>query len=440
MIDREWTKSRRFDDWFHGRKTALTRPIPDRAAPPDHRHEMVAPRPIDSPDLRYTEAEWRLISHGFRAQQMEDRWDFWCDGDTLHLGRSWTGSEIYRVEFGRDDDGRFVTGVVAETDQERYRGTHENAVTTLPRLLDLVLQAHRRSELFAFEDRVQRAEAALTGLRVGDALGSQFFVPSNRSRLRDRVTPDGPWRWTDDTQMATVLVDHLRRRYGLLKQDELAGEFSAAFDLYRGYGPGAVELLRGIARGGDWRELASAMFGGTGSMGNGAAMRIAPLGAWYADRTPEFVTAVAARSAEVTHRHPEGIAAGVAVAIAAALVASDDSPPPEDLLTEVIAHTPDGLVKEGLLRVRDFGFDTDPAEVAETVGNGSQVIGPDTVPLCVWLAARHLGDYQAGFWATASVGGDIDTNCAIVGGILGAYGGPDSTPRQWRDATESARP
>ncbi|MFD0559410.1 ADP-ribosylglycohydrolase [Stackebrandtia endophytica] len=401
---------------------------------------MVAPHPIDWPDRRFTEDEWQLISYGFRAQQMEDKWNAWCDGDTLHLGRSWTGYEIYRVEFGQDDTGRFITAAYAESAPDRYNATAEYSATMLPVLLDMVLLAHRRSETFTLENQAQRAEASLTGLRVGDALGSQFFLPSNRDRLRERSTPAGPWRWTDDTQMATVLVDHLTRRYGLLREDNLAAEFAEAFDLYRGYGPGAVQLLRGIARGGDWRELASAMFGGTGSMGNGAAMRIAPLGAWHADHTPAVVATVAARSAEVTHRHPEGIAAAVAVAVAAALASSDDPPDSADLLTQVIAHTPDGLVKDGLISANGFGFDTDPAEVAETVGNGSQVLGPDTVPLCVWLAARHLGDYRAGFWATASVGGDVDTNCAIVGGILGAYGGPDSVPPQWRDATEPARP
>ncbi|WP_244615926.1 ADP-ribosylglycohydrolase family protein [Stackebrandtia albiflava] len=440
VINREWTTSTRFDDWFNGRTTALVSEPPGRAARPDHWHDMIAPRPIDPPDRRFTEDEWRIIGHGYRAQQMEEKWNAWCDGDTLHLGRSWTGFEIYRVEFGRDDGGRFIRSAVAETDPSRYNGTLESAASMLPSLLDVVLRSHRWSEGFCQEDNAQRAEAALTGLRVGDALGSQFFLPSNRDRLRDRVTPDGPWRWTDDTQMAVVLTDHLRRRYGGVRQDELAAEFAAAFDLYRGYGFGAVELLQGIARGGDWRELSSAMFDGTGSMGNGAAMRIAPLGAWYAEGTLETVAAVATRSAEVTHRHPEGIAGGVAVAVAAALAASDDPPGPADLITEVIAHTPESLVKDGLVRARDFGFDTEPAEVAETVGNGSLVIGPDTVPLCVWLAARHLGDYRSGFWATASVRGDIDTNCAIVGGILGAYGGPEAVPREWRDATEPARP
>ena len=66
----------------------------------------------------------------------------------------------------------------------------------------------------------------------------------------------------------------------------------------------------------DWRDAARRPFRGAGSMGNGAAMRVAPLGAWFADDVARAVDE-ARRSAEVTHMHPEGIAGAVAVAVAA---------------------------------------------------------------------------------------------------------------------------
>ncbi len=47
------------------------------------------------------------------------------------------------------------------------------------------------------------------------------------------------------------------------------------------------------------------MFSGLGSFGNGAAMRAAPLGAWFAGDV-ETVIQQAILSAEVTHAHPEG--------------------------------------------------------------------------------------------------------------------------------------
>jgi ADP-ribosylglycohydrolase len=52
-------------------------------------------------------------------------------------------------------------------------------------------------------------------------------------------------------------------------------------------------------------------------MGNGAAMRIAPLGAWYAGDCRSAVLE-AMRSAEVTHTHVEAVLGAAAVAVAAA--------------------------------------------------------------------------------------------------------------------------
>ncbi|MDT0478434.1 ADP-ribosylglycohydrolase family protein, partial [Streptomyces sp. DSM 41014] len=41
----------------------------------------------------------------------------------------------------------------------------------------------------ASERRFERALASLRGLSVGDALGSQFFVPVNYPLLKQRVLP-----------------------------------------------------------------------------------------------------------------------------------------------------------------------------------------------------------------------------------------------------------
>ena len=60
----------------------------------------------------------------------------------------------------------------------------------------------------------------------------------------------------------------------------------------------------------------------------------------------------------------------------------------------------------------------------------------DTVPFALWCAATHLDDYPAALWATASAGGDVDTTCAIVGGIVAAHVGTDGIPFTWQEAVE----
>ncbi|MEU5330992.1 ADP-ribosylglycohydrolase family protein [Streptomyces parvus] len=282
--------------------------------------------------------------------------------------------------------------------------------------------------------RFERALASLRGLSVGDALGSQFFVPANYPLLKQRALPPGPWQWTDDTEMAcsvlAVLAEH-----GRVDQDALARSFAEHHDFDRGYGPAVNRLLRLVREGGDWRELSAALFKGQGSWGNGSAMRIAPLGAWYAD-DPEQATHQAEISSYPTHQHREAVVGAMAVAAAASLAAAPDGPPgPEDLLDGVIALVPRSAVGAGLRRARDMLDYQDAGTVAAVLGNGRRTSAHDTVPFALWSAARSLGNYEEAFWVTAQAGGDVDTTCAIVGGVV-ASGERGAPPAGWLAQTE----
>ncbi|MEU5958838.1 ADP-ribosylglycohydrolase family protein [Streptomyces sp. NPDC047525] len=282
--------------------------------------------------------------------------------------------------------------------------------------------------------RLARALASLRGLAVGDALGSQFFVPANYPLLKRREAPPGPWQWTDDTEMACSVFAVLVRQ-DRIDQDALALSFAEHHDFDRGYGPAVNRLLRQVREGGDWRELASALFKGQGSWGNGAAMRIAPLGAWYAD-DPEQATHQAEISAYPTHQHREAVVGAMAVAAASALAADPAGPPaPKALLDGVIDLVPRSAVGAGLRRARDMLDYGDAATVAAVLGCGRRTTAHDTVPFALWSAARGLGDYERAIWSTAQVGGDMDTTCAIVGGVVasGAGGAPSA---EWLERTE----
>ncbi|MFJ5547296.1 ADP-ribosylglycohydrolase family protein [Streptomyces sp. NPDC093225] len=283
--------------------------------------------------------------------------------------------------------------------------------------------------------RYARALASLRGLAVGDALGSQYFVPQNYPLLKRHELPDGDWQWTDDTEMACSVVAVLAA-HGRVDQDALAASFAAHHDFDRGYGPAVNRMLRQIREGADWRELSAALFNGQGSWGNGAAMRIAPLGAWYAD-DPEQATHQAEISAYTTHQHREAVVGAMAVAAAAALAAAPAGPPtPQDLLDGVIALVPRSAVGAGLRRARDMLDYGDASTVAAVLGCGRRTSAHDTVPFALWSAARSLGDFETAFWTTANVGGDVDTTCAIVGGVL-AGRGTDVLPDAWLARTEA---
>ncbi|MHB9758318.1 ADP-ribosylglycohydrolase family protein [Streptomyces sp. BYX5S] len=285
------------------------------------------------------------------------------------------------------------------------------------------------------DGRLNRALSSLRGLSVGDALGSQFFVPANYPLLKSRVLPDGPWQWTDDTEMACSVVSVLAA-HERVDQDELARSFAEHHDEGRGYGPAVTKLLQQVQEGEDWRALASALFNGRGSWGNGAAMRIAPLGAYYAD-DPEQATHQAEISAYPTHQHREAVVGAMAVAAAAALVADAAGPPtPGALLDGVIALVPRSAVGAGLRRAKDMLDYGDASTVAAVLGCGRRTTAHDTVPFALWSAARGLGDFEGALWSTAQVGGDMDTTCAIVGGVV-ASGKDGAPPAEWLGRTEA---
>ncbi|MCY1142221.1 ADP-ribosylglycohydrolase family protein [Actinoplanes sp. Pm04-4] len=275
--------------------------------------------------------------------------------------------------------------------------------------------------------RLTLALESLAGLSVGDALGAQHFV----TRVDPDKPPPAPWPWTDDTEEACCLVAVLAD--GDFDRDAFADLLGRRHDPYRGYGPGAVVMLREIREGLPWPIASAAAFEGQGSAGNGAAMRAAPLGAWHADSLAH-AAAQGARAAEVTHAHPEGIAGGVAVAVAAAVATAGrlDGQRPA-LLRAVAAHTPDGLVRDGLLAA---GRLSDPLEAAYELGNGARAMARDTVPFAVWVADRFLDDYPGAIAACLRAGGDVDTTCAIAGGIVAAHTGVAGIPPAWLSARE----
>ncbi len=290
-------------------------------------------------------------------------------------------------------------------------------------------------------ERMDRARLSLQGLSVGDALGERFFSPWVREAcLTRRIVPEGTWKWTDDTAMAISIVEVLEQ-YGQIEQTVLARAFAARYmdEPNRGYGPAQHDLLRAVHQGADWEVVVTELFRGQGSYGNGAAMRVAPVGGYFADDLPR-VAHEAVATAEVTHAHPEGIAGAIAVAIAAAWAWQWNqvgrTAPRGDLLQTACEHTPRGRVRQGIELAMTIPFETWEFDAANALGDGSNVTAMDTVPFCLWTAARHLDDYEEALWTAIRVHGDIDTNCAIIGGIVALAVSHYGLPRDWMRSTE----
>ncbi|MFB6820218.1 ADP-ribosylglycohydrolase family protein [Streptomyces virginiae] len=292
------------------------------------------------------------------------------------------------------------------------------------------------------------ARDSLSGLAFGDAFGDRWFGILRRegsTALEARILPAEPlWQWSDDTAQAIVLVRELAEGGGTVDQDRLARRLAEAYadDTHRGYGASMHDVLRRIGADEPWREVVTEQFGGQGSWGNGAAMRVAPLGAWLAADLDAVVEQAAGQSA-VSHHHPEAVSGAVAVAVAAALAARSRggaAPARADFLGAVAERLPVGDVRSGVRIAARMPEHTSVRHAAEVLGSGYRMSGPDTVPYALWCAAGHLDDLHEGLWSTVAGRGDIDTTCAIAGGVIAARTGVASLPPAWHAAREPLPP
>ncbi|HWC25961.1 MAG TPA: ADP-ribosylglycohydrolase family protein [Solirubrobacteraceae bacterium] len=282
------------------------------------------------------------------------------------------------------------------------------------------------------EAAVDRIAGALLGTFVGDALGMPW-----EGRRGDDV-PDvlemrdarlGRGTYTDDTQMMIAVAESLLR-CDVVDEEDLARTFLAHADRRRGYGAGTLRVLESVSRGTPVAQAAAEVFEGRGSLGNGAAMRVAPVAVrFHPDRT--LVVAQARRSARVTHTHPVGIdgAAVQAAAVAAAL--ADDEP-----LRAAAAACSTAEVRRALDDVcaRTRGR-LDPAALRATTEPGVSARADDSVAAAV-VAGSRASDFEQALTVAIRAGGDTDTVGAMAGAIAGARFGASAIPRRWLDALE----
>ena len=279
------------------------------------------------------------------------------------------------------------------------------------------------------EERLRYAKRAL------DCFGQSFFMADEiaRQRIKKREISNNPWYFTDDTVMA-IGIYCILEKYGKIDQDALARAFAEnyALDWHRGYGGTAHSILRSIGEGQDWRDVASGAFDGMGSMGNGAAMRVAPVGAYFADDLDKVLYHARA-SAEVTHAHMEGIVGAMAAAVASALLLNKKQGSylgeGAVFLRDVADKLPDSDTKYKILSAASVPKESSIDFVVSVLGNGIRLTAQDTVPLCLWCAAYYYTSLEEALWMAVSALGDRDTICAIVGGMVSLYA--DELPQQW---------
>lgn len=225
----------------------------------------------------------------------------------------------------------------------------------------------------------------MLGSIIGDIAGSTYEFAGNRDSSVPLFPPGSCF--TDDTIMLVATADALMKD----------GDFRAT---YRSYGARFPAPMGGYgSRFRVW--LSSENSAPYGSWGNGAAMRVSPVG--WAFNSLEETTRCAEESAAVTHDHPEGIKGATATAGATWLARTGASK--ADIRSWVKST---------------FAYDLDRTcdEIRASYEFDESAAG--TVPEAI-LAFLESHDFEHAIRLAISLGGDADTLACITGGIAQAY-------------------
>jgi len=226
----------------------------------------------------------------------------------------------------------------------------------------------------------------MLGAIVGDVVGSVHESAGTKTKDFPLLVPRSTF--TDDSVLTVAVADWLMGAGDLI---DVLHRYTAA---YPGAGFGSGFLRWALHR---RREP-------YGSFGNGAAMRVSPVG--FAFDTLDEVLDASRRSAMVTHDHPEGVRGAQATAVAVLLARK-------------------GFSKRQVRDEIEQRFDYD-------LGRSVDEIRPDyrfditcqgTVPAAIVAFLDSL-DFEDAIRNAISLGGDADTLACIAGGIAEAfYGG-----------------
>jgi ADP-ribosyl-[dinitrogen reductase] hydrolase len=283
-----------------------------------------------------------------------------------------------------------------------------------------------------------RFRGLILGAAVGDALG---LPAEGVSRRRLQRLYRGHWRhrfvWgrgmvSDDTEHVFFVAQ------SLLAQPTSAEAFARRLGWsLRGW---LLTLPAGIGWG-TLRAIVRLWLGvpadrsGVHSAGNGPAMRVAPIGAFFAGRAAQLEAYVRS-STRLTHRDERAEVAALAVArlVSWSIEEALAERPPLERFLEVLRYSGDAEWRARVVQLGEAAQrGASVREFAAQLGCERGVSGYSyhTVPVAAYAWFRHFGDFRASLVSVLDCGGDTDTTGAIVGALAGSAVGESGIPETW---------
>ncbi len=279
---------------------------------------------------------------------------------------------------------------------------------------------------------------SMLGCALGDAIGELAFRYTTEDSLYHAIDEASILRYTDDTAMMIGIAQVLCQN-GDLDSSSLGNRFRGNFkkEPWRGYALGPPQIFSLTEKGYSYTQAAQMLFGGKGSFGNGAAMRVAPVGLYFYD-SPDLVEKVYV-SAEVTHTHPLGKdgAAVLAKAIAEVINCKRDSDlSPKTFCDDLSPVAATSHFSEKIYDICNFVV-TNSSRTKSAKELGTNVTAHGSVPFAIFCFLKNRNSFENCLQDAILAGGDRDTIGAMACAVSGAHLGVEKLPADWLEKLEN---
>lgn len=274
---------------------------------------------------------------------------------------------------------------------------------------------------------LEQYKGCLLGLAVGDAFGAPFegltdyLIYQGFGSVEKLIQspPVEKLHYTDDTEMMISVCETLVQSGGI-DQDILCKAFAENYTPGRGYGQGARKIIEAIIDQQDHKHLAETIFPG-GSLGNGAAMRVAPVGLCFCGDIPK-IKEQARLSAVPTHVHPVGIEGARILAIAVSLAVQQKNINYKEFYQTLLSHAQTEPFQWKL----SLAAEVFPEGKLGILGNSLEADNSVVTAIACFLYSPD--SYEETIAAAVSLGNDTDTIAAMAGAVSGAHLGIQAIP------------
>ena len=290
------------------------------------------------------------------------------------------------------------------------------------------------------KDLQDLARGCIIGALCGDALGSylEFQTEISDQQVKDALTlpGGGPFdlgrgQITDDGELSLCLGHGLSEGNGILDLNKIGAQYRRWYESYP-FDMGittrnalSTSLLPKLLKDGIpiAKIIRKQAQRSKDSQSNGSLMRITPLCVWASKLSKEELITAVTEETQLTHSNQTAIATSIAYVYTIQHLLSNkgDYNGAYMKCQEIAEHLRDSQLSQWMREIEE-----------QKLPPADHKIGWAKIAFCYSLHyLKQNTDYYDAMKEMLKKGGDTDTNCCIVGGMLGALHGIDGIPKEY---------